>query len=136
MRVVYIAHPLGDGPMRERNRRNASRWVAWIAQHFDVAPVADWIILSEYWDESMRLRGLAIDGALVRRCYIIILVGGRISNGMQYEIDVAREDGIHVVDLTGLGWRAPRLLSQRLVPKVRDILIRELAQDLSMVGGA
>jgi hypothetical protein len=96
MRVIYVAHPLGpDGPERDRNRANAARWCGWLAREFDVAPVADWIILSGAWSESPdnRERGLAIDFALIARCDEVWLVGGRISPG--------------VYDLTMLGFEAP-----------------------------
>jgi len=42
MRVGYIAHQLGAPTVAEMeaNRKNAELWLAWIAYHFDVAPVA------------------------------------------------------------------------------------------------
>lgn len=109
MRVIYCAHPLGGGADREQNRINASRWVAWIALTYDVAVIADWIILSGHWDESPanRARGIAIDLALVARCDEVWLVGGRVSAGMQQEADEARRLGKVVVDMTGLGALPP-----------------------------
>jgi hypothetical protein len=108
--VGYIAHPLGAGPDRERNRQNAARWAAWIARTYDVAPIADWIILSGEWEETPenRERGLAIDLELVERCDAIYLVGGRVSPGMAMELEHAKTHGLRVVDLTHLGYEAPR----------------------------
>jgi hypothetical protein len=102
MKCVYIAHPLGSGADREKNRERAARWVAWAALQ-GVAPVADWIILSGQWDESMRDLGLAIDVELVKRCDEVWLVGGRISPGMKIEAASAKR----VIDLTHLGEEPP-----------------------------
>jgi hypothetical protein len=111
MQVGYIAHPLGDGPDRERNRENASRWVAWIARTYNIAPVADWIVLSGQWAETPanRERGIEIDLELVERCDIIFLCGGRVSPGMTQELHHATMHGLAVVDLTGMGYEAPEL---------------------------
>jgi hypothetical protein len=106
MKVVYIAHPLGAGEDREANRARASRWVAWSATQ-GVAPVADWIILSGQWDESLRGLGLEIDKALITRCDELWLVGGRVSPGMRVESDAAIEAGLPVRNLTGLGPEPP-----------------------------
>jgi hypothetical protein len=110
VKVVYVAHPLGpDGPDREVNRKNASRWVGWLALHFEIAPIADWIILSGEWSETEenRKRGLAVDKRLVVRADEVWLVGGRISEGMKIESETARALGRPVVDLTFLGAVAP-----------------------------
>jgi hypothetical protein len=106
MKVVYIAHPLGNSLDREANRARAKRWVAWAAGQ-GVAPVADWIILSEVWTEGRRDEGLAIDVVLVRRCDELWLVGGRVSTGMGVEADAARAEGVVVRDLTALGNEPP-----------------------------
>jgi hypothetical protein len=109
VRVVYVAHPLGAGVDRQRNRECAAKWVAWIARTYSVAVIADWIVLSGEWDEtpSNRERGLAIDLALVARADEVWLVGGRVSPGMQMEADEARKLGKIVVDLTALGALPP-----------------------------
>ncbi len=111
MRVVYIAHPLGAGPDRERNRENASRWCAWAAVVRGVSPVADWITLSGQLEETdeNRERGLACDVALVARCDELWLTGGRISPGMAIEAEAAKRAGVRVCDLTDMGYSAPSL---------------------------
>ena len=107
MRVVYIAHPLGNGPDRLVNRANAARWCAWAAVVKQVSPVADWIVLSGVLSEEHRELGLDCDVALVRRCDELWLVGGRISPGMEIEAAAARDLDIPVIDLTELGYEAP-----------------------------
>jgi hypothetical protein len=109
MKVVYVAHPLGSGPDREANRQKATRWVKWVAESGH-APIADWILLSGVWEETpeTRVRGLAIDVALVARCDEVWLVGGRVSPGMSVEADAARRAGILVIDKTDLGPEPPR----------------------------
>lgn len=96
---MYIAHPLGNGEDRDRNRENASQWVAWLTERYSIAPVADWIILSGQWSEDRRELGLEVDHALVRHCKVCILVGGEMSAGMRNEASMAER----VVDLTFLG---------------------------------
>lgn len=109
MKIVYVAHPLGSGPDREQNRRNAAEWCAFFAEHYNIAPVADWIVLSGIWDEqpNYRWRGIEIDKALVARCDEVWLCGGRISPGMQIEKDTAARLGVTVRDWTGCGYRVP-----------------------------
>lgn len=109
MRVVYLAHPLGAGLDRERNRENAARWVAWATLAHGVAVIADWIVLAGVLAETPanRLAGIAADLALVGRCDELWLVGGRVSPGMHLEAEEARQRGIRVVDLTRLGWAPP-----------------------------
>lgn len=107
MKVIYMAHPLGMGEDRERNRLNAMQWVGWICETFGVAVIADWITLAGVWTEDKRDRGLAIDLALVERCDEIWLVGGRVSPGMDIERNAAAQLGKKVVDLTSLGYAPP-----------------------------
>lgn len=111
MKVVYIAHPLNAATdeERERNRSNAARWCAWAAMEKHVAPVADWIVLAGVLSEAEgRERGLMIDCTLIERCDEIWLVGGRVSPGMAIELNHARHFGLTVLDLTGMGYEAPR----------------------------
>lgn len=101
-KVVYVAHPLGAHPDRERNRAQAARWCAWLAEHFDIAPQAPWIVLSGIWQETpeLRDRGLACDLATIDACAEVWMVGPRISPGMRLEAEHAYSLGKRVRDLT------------------------------------
>jgi hypothetical protein len=106
VKVVYIAHPLGDDPhKRQINRTHAAQWCAWAAEHCRVCPVAMWVVLSGIWYESKKYRdlGLALDKVLLARCDEVWLVGGSISPGMAEEALAAQELSIPVLDLTALG---------------------------------
>lgn len=111
MKVIYLAHRLGDGPDRADNLRAAANWGAWATRQYAVAVIADWIWLAGELPETPgnRALGLAADLALVARCDEVWLVGGRVSPGMQEEADRARKLGIPVVDLTHLGPVPPAL---------------------------
>jgi hypothetical protein len=103
MKAVYVAHCLGSGPDREDNRKSAARWCAWLATHFDIAPVADWIILSGEWAETPELRekGLSIDVAIIERVDEVWMVGPRLSPGMMIEARYAVDAGKPVRNLVG-----------------------------------
>jgi hypothetical protein len=151
LQPVYMAHPLGQGPDREVNRRKAAFWAGYLAEHFKVIPLAPWIHLAEVWPESdeFRSRGLNIDLALLR-CLVspslsreacerndrpsetpqddlaivrlsVWAVGGRMSPGMTYEAAQA----VRTVDLTWIGDMPPpisRLMKdERLPDEVREL---------------
>jgi hypothetical protein len=102
--LCYVAHPLNAATREDiaANRLNGARWCAWLARHCGIAPAAPWIVLSSVWtEEEGRELGLEIDCDTIRRCDALILTGGRISSGMQVEIDFARSIGLPVCDLTG-----------------------------------
>ncbi len=108
--VIYVAHPLsGTYAEMERNRLFGAHWCAWLCRHFRVATVADWVVMSTVLEETPanRAMGIECDLALIERCDAIVLVGTRISAGMQIEADHARKLGKPVVDLTVLGIRCP-----------------------------
>ncbi len=109
MKVIYMAHPLGNGPDREVNLQNAAAWAAWISVTYRVAVVADWIVLASVLSEYWREHGLKVDLALVERCDEVWLVGGRVSPGMQIESEHAKSKGKPVEDLTRLGYAAPAI---------------------------
>jgi hypothetical protein len=105
VKVVYLAHPVsGDVP---GNLARAKRWLRW-AQHFmpGAVVIAPWILALDLGmedDDVHRERGLLRDEAVVRRCDVILLVGGRVSGGMCREAKVAGE----VWDWTHLGEEPP-----------------------------
>lgn len=109
MKHVYMAHPLGQGPERDTNIRNALRWLAWITESFYVAASANWIALALAFTETAesRARGLAIDLVHVSRCDELWLVGGRVTQGMSMEYETAKANGLRVHDLTSLGYDPP-----------------------------
>lgn len=101
MIVVYVAHPLGQGEDREANRRAAAEWAGWIAETFEVAISADWIVLSGVWSEDKREMGLATDMEMVSRSDEVWRVGPRVSPGMALEGEHATRIGKRVRDFTG-----------------------------------
>jgi len=103
-KVVYIAHPLGQGEDREKNRLNAQRWAVYFAEAYGIAPVADWTIIAGFWSEERREQGMAIDLALISKVDEVWMCGGRISNGMQIEAAEAVRLGKLVRDFTVLGY--------------------------------
>ena len=109
MRVVYLAHPLSGDVIG--NLASAKRWVRWVETAYpDFAVVASWIVECEIWDDSdpeHRAAGLARDLAVIERCESLVLVGGRVSEGMAAEQRWAMSRGIPVLDLTHLGAEPP-----------------------------
>lgn len=111
MKLVYVAHPYGGDP---ENLARARRWLAWLLGHPDFAGcgfVADWILTCELLVETVdnRSRGLEVDLELVRRCDVLVLVGGRVSPGMEQELLIARAHRKGIIDLTDLGPVPPPL---------------------------
>lgn len=128
MKVIYMAHPLGAGEDRERNRLNAIQWLAWLAEAYGVAVIADWITLAGVWAEDRRELGLQFDLALVERCDDLWLVGGRISPGMEIERQHAERLGKRIVDLTHLGYAPPRGTGTDVAPEVDPGVLSTSAQ--------
>lgn len=92
-KIVYIAHPLGDGPDRAENCKRAAKWVAWAAEQ-GTAPVCTWIVLASQWDESRREEGLDVDCRLIEVCDEVWACGPRVSPGMNVELTHAKKKGI------------------------------------------
>ena len=102
MKCIYVAAPLGQGADRETNRAAAADWCGWIAETFNVAISADWVVLSGVWTEDRRELGLATDMEMVSRADEVWQVGPRVSPGMALEGEQARKLGKTVCDFTGL----------------------------------
>lgn len=104
--LAYIAHQL-SAPTDEAmqlNRANGARWCAWLAKHCEIVPLAPWIYLSMAWTEAEgRELGLELDKETILRCDCVILVGPRVSSGMEIEVAYAKRIGVKVIDLTGYG---------------------------------
>jgi hypothetical protein len=111
---VYIAHPLGKGDDRERNRSNAAQWCAYLAKRFLIAPSCAWIVLSGVWPETPELRelGLKLDCFAVRKSDELWLVGGKVTDGMLVEAEHALDNHVLVRDLTWVGRDVPHENSQ------------------------
>ncbi len=139
IRTAYLAHPLGQGEDREKNRRNAAIWGCWIAENFNRAVSADWIWLSGVWSEDKRELGIELDKVHVRRCDEIWLCGPRLSPGMQIELDEFRtakgktlysvEAALHagtpspmVINLVQLGLELPSVMIGDLELRVSSML--------------
>lgn len=108
--VAYMGSPVaGD---IESNLANAMAWLRFLRTHEpELAIIAPWIaaILSgeDDNDPEQRARGLRDCCATASLCAGIVLVGGRISSGMQRELDAVQMAGGWVSDLTSLGPKPP-----------------------------
>lgn len=113
MKVIYLAAPLGAATREgiEANKARARRWIRWVYDHFDdVAVVADWIITCDVLDDfdpAHRARGLRMNAVIIPRCDEFWMVGGRISNGMRGELEIAVAAHRWVRDFTALGEEPP-----------------------------
>lgn len=108
--IIYIAHPVGDGPDRPANLLRARRWFGWLLEEYPRdALVMPWLLYCEELDEtpSARRRGLRDDLLVLETCDAIALVGGRLSPGMEQERNVALVEGMQVLDLLHLGPEPP-----------------------------
>ncbi len=110
LKVAYLAHPVGGDVLA--NLAKAKRWVRWLEEtHLPhVAINAPWITECEIWDDDdpqQRADGMARDREIMIRCDLIILAGGKISNGMAGELRAAKLAGMEVIDLTHLGEEPP-----------------------------
>lgn len=107
-RVAYMAHPFGGDPA---NLARAKRWLRYLVRanpHIDFC--APWIPLCEVLNDASPLereRMLSFDCRIVAVCHAIFLVGGRISAGMQKELEAAWDAKIPIVDLNSLGEEPP-----------------------------
>lgn len=115
MKLTYMCHPVaGDIP---GNLARAKLWLRWLVEntHEPSAVIAPWITEVEIWDDSKpadRESGLARCEAVIERCDEILLVGGRVSNGMDRERRHAIDCGIKVIDMTTMGALPPKVASQ------------------------
>lgn len=117
--VLYVAHPLGASTPEgvKANIENAMRWLAWLRKTFpETVFIAPWIAAilagADDHDHDQRRHGMRDDCATVERTDGIVLLGSRISEGMDEErLHGIREgcgfSGAFVVyDLTAL-WLHP-----------------------------
>lgn len=113
LQIGYVAHPLSGrtaeadrGEVAE-NLKRALRWLAFLVDQFPtVIFECSWMAYAAALDNTNpvhRARGLGDTLKKVALCDKLFLTGGRISNGMQQEIEVAEANGLWVYDLTPLG---------------------------------
>lgn len=108
--IYYMAHPVGDGPSRAGNIRNAKLWFRLLAELVpQVGFSVPWLPYVETLDEALyRERGMRDDLEQLGRCDGIVAVGGRFSPGMTLEWGhaeikrTAHNRALHRIDLTML----------------------------------
>lgn len=106
-RVFYMCHPVAGDVAA--NLERAKRWIRWLHDAIpDGVVIAPWILDLETLPlrdvvPADRERGLQRCTAVARRCTGMLLVGGRITAGMQREALEAYYAGIGVFDLTSFG---------------------------------
>lgn len=104
-KVFYVAHPVSGDPLG--NCDKVCAWIKWLTlnvpEHIFIAPwvaevraFADENALPEFYD-----RVLADDQEVVRHCDGILLVGGKVSRGMQLELDAARATNKLIINVAG-----------------------------------
>lgn len=110
MRVLYMCAPVsGD---IAGNLARAKRWLRWLnaaPAYQDAAVICPWMTDLEVLPlrddgQEERERGMQKCEATAARCDGVILVGGRISNGMAREAAASRAAGKRVIDMTGIGF--------------------------------
>jgi hypothetical protein len=131
--VGYMAHPVapteaqiaakmdGDPVLRlprdlaitycvRDNLDSATAWLRWLVENTNWAISAPWIPYVQALNDatsSHRERGLRDDCAMAARCDGIILVGGRLSSGMEREWNAVKDRDGWVLDLLHLGPTPP-----------------------------
>lgn len=107
--VAYVAHPVGGDVAG--NLARAKRWLRWlIRNHRDVSFVVPWLPYCEVLDDAdpeQRARGMADGEAVLRRCDVIVLVGGHLSTGMEAELLLAQRVGLRCINHLPLGEEPP-----------------------------
>ncbi len=108
--VAYMAHPIGQGEQRPGNIARAMRWHRYLVEATPYAICTPWIPYVLTLEEAThRDRGVADDLEIARRCDRIILVGGKLSDGMRREEDLFKSLGKPIEDMLHLGAEPPEL---------------------------
>lgn len=110
--IYYVAHALGTGPVRVDNIQRAKRWLAWLLQTYpEDAFCLPWAPYAEVLPDAVasHRRGLRDDLEILTRMDGIVLCGGRISPGMQSEVDhhIKTSTQPRIINLTHLGEEPP-----------------------------
>lgn len=107
--VIYVAHPVGDGPEQTANLLGALCWL-----HALVRACPDHVLIMPWLAHCMafdgegenRVRGMRDNLEVVIRCDEVWCVGAGVSPGMREEADMAELLGKPVRDLC-LGQQPP-----------------------------
>ena len=107
--VAWVIHPLkGDVA---GNIARAKRWLQFLIRTFPGLDFeAGWILWCEVLNDANpaeRERGLQFCEAMIHRLDEVWVVGGRISEGMQREIEIAGAAFKPITNLTYLGEEPP-----------------------------
>jgi hypothetical protein len=108
--VLYVAAPVAaDTPDEiEANLARARRWVLWLAENTEHAISCPWLALVDSSTEQRtRSRGLRDCMLILERHDAIVLVGGRVSSGMNDERGHAYKRGLMVASLISFGAEPP-----------------------------
>jgi hypothetical protein len=110
-RVLFMSHPVAS-PDVATNVKRALDWLRFLrASEPECVVIAPWLASlasgEDDGDPAQRERGLRDCEAVIARCDGIILCGGRVSSGMQRELDAAIAADLDVDDLTSMGVIAP-----------------------------
>ena len=112
--VLYMAHPVapyGDRLVGD-NVARAMRWLRWLRRSFpETTFIAPWIAALMCGEDdanpAQREAGLVDADAVIELVDGVVLVGGRISSGMEREAKRAKTSNGVVFDLTELGDEPP-----------------------------
>lgn len=108
--VAYLAHPYRAATLEERqnNIANVLAWVRFLVTHTNWSVLVPWLpYVMTLEATTYSERGHADDLAALLRSDLVVLAGGRISDGMEVRRHIAIENSIPVVDGTSLGVEPP-----------------------------
>lgn len=141
MKILYLASPV-SGDVRS-NIDRALRWLSFLSRTMpENAITAPWVsnLLGgdDDNDPAQRERGLRNCCAIAARFDGIILVGGRVSAGMQRERVAVEHAGGIVVDLTWMGEEPPDVQQARTEAGLAELRTAEVVDTRlkgALVGG-
>lgn len=118
MNVYYLCAPV-SAPTPDGIKANLERAVAWLRYLRNAWPtrtvIAPWLVplltgIDDDTDPESRARGLVDCERVAARCDGVVLVGGRVSVGMERERAACVAAGGVVIDLTPLGAEPPKVI--------------------------
>jgi len=125
-----MAHPVGASTPEDtrENLNRAGLWLRWLRDHEpDRVVIAPWLgpLLAGHERDDVpedRRRGLRDCAAVAARCDGIVLVGGRVSEGMNAERRACVFGGGLVADLTVLGVFPPTAVQWARVSSAAGVM--------------